>query len=65
MNLVSLLILPAVIRMGDSPVRFAVAGAAVVVLGVAIAFSKRRTHSLDAEIDLSAPEPELTPTGVR
>jgi K(+)-stimulated pyrophosphate-energized sodium pump len=65
MNLVSLLILPAVIRLGDSPARFAIAGVAIVVLGAAIAFSKRKTDSLDTEIDLSAPDPELAPTGAR
>ena len=49
MNLVSLLILPAVINLQDNDgPRFAVAGAALVVLGIAIAFSKRKTHGLDS-----------------
>jgi K(+)-stimulated pyrophosphate-energized sodium pump len=49
MNLVSLLILPAVIHYRDnSGVRFSIAGAAMVVLGIAIAFSKRKTGGLDA-----------------
>ncbi len=47
MNLVSLLILPAVIKLADNDgPRFAIAGAAVVVLGAAIAFSKRKTGGL-------------------
>ena len=41
MNLVSLLILPAVISLEDSGWRFVIAGIALVVLGSAIAFSKR------------------------
>ncbi|MDQ3972749.1 MAG: sodium-translocating pyrophosphatase [Actinomycetota bacterium] len=51
MNLVSLLILPAVINLADSPARYLVAAAAVVVLGVAIAFSKRSAAGLDAGMD--------------
>jgi K(+)-stimulated pyrophosphate-energized sodium pump len=47
MNLVSLLILPAVIELGDKDgARFAVAGVALVVLLGAIAFSKRATGSM-------------------
>jgi K(+)-stimulated pyrophosphate-energized sodium pump len=49
MNLVSLLVLPAVISLRDSNVRFIIAGAALVILGFAIAFSKRRTGSLDSQ----------------
>jgi hypothetical protein len=41
MNLVSLLMLPAVISMRDSNARFIVAGAALLVLGTAIWWSKR------------------------
>ncbi|MDQ3680838.1 MAG: sodium/proton-translocating pyrophosphatase, partial [Actinomycetota bacterium] len=49
MNLVSLLILPAVINLQDNDlVRFTVAGTALVVLGGAIAFSKRQRPGLDA-----------------
>ena len=46
MNLVSLLILPAVIIMQDNNARFAIAGVALVVLLIAIGFSKRKTPSL-------------------
>ncbi|MEK7251704.1 MAG: sodium/proton-translocating pyrophosphatase, partial [Actinomycetota bacterium] len=41
MNLVSLLMLPAVIAIRDSSSRFIVAGAALLVLGIAIWWSKR------------------------
>ena len=41
MNLVSLLILPAVITLRHNDARFAIAGVAIVVLGGAILFSKR------------------------
>jgi K(+)-stimulated pyrophosphate-energized sodium pump len=51
MNLVSLLILPAIIKQQDNDgVRFTVAGIALVVLIGAIAFSKRKTQSLDATV---------------
>ena len=47
MNLVSLLILPAVISLSDNNgARYAIAGGALVVLLIAIAFSKRSTGSL-------------------
>ncbi|MGQ0520676.1 MAG: sodium-translocating pyrophosphatase [Actinomycetota bacterium] len=47
MNLVSLLILPAVINLQDNDAaRFTVAGLALVVLGGAIAFSKRRSGGI-------------------
>jgi K(+)-stimulated pyrophosphate-energized sodium pump len=56
MNLVSLLILPAVINLQDSPWRYAIALAALLVLGVAIAFSKRAGVGLvTAEADLRVP----------
>src|SRR5205807_6367538 len=48
MNLVSLLILPAVIKSRHDDYRFGVAPVALVVLMAAIAFSKRRTPALDA-----------------
>ncbi|TML37694.1 MAG: sodium-translocating pyrophosphatase [Actinobacteria bacterium] len=48
MNLVSLLILPAVIKSRHDDYRFGVAAVALVVLMAAIAFSKRRTTGLDA-----------------
>jgi K(+)-stimulated pyrophosphate-energized sodium pump len=69
MNLVSLLILPAVITMNkpffkasgsigyhSNAARYAIAGGATVVLGVAIAFSKRKTESM-------ADEPAMAATG--
>ncbi|HEU5003614.1 MAG TPA: sodium-translocating pyrophosphatase [Actinomycetota bacterium] len=47
MNLVSLLMLPAVISLrNNNPVRLTIAGVAVVILGLAIAFSKRKTESM-------------------
>jgi K(+)-stimulated pyrophosphate-energized sodium pump len=47
MNLVSLLILPAVINLQDNDgARYAIAAAALVVLGIAIAFSKRKTEGM-------------------
>src|SRR5438045_2584595 len=62
MNLVSLLILPAVIKLPDNDgARFAIAGLALVVLAIAIAFSKRRVGAMDEEADVvegAAPEPE-------
>jgi K(+)-stimulated pyrophosphate-energized sodium pump len=48
MNLVSLLILPAVINLRDNGVRFVIAGVALIVLLGAIAFSKRRAPGMDA-----------------
>ncbi|MBK9181378.1 MAG: sodium-translocating pyrophosphatase [Acidimicrobiales bacterium] len=47
MNLVSLLLLPVVIELGDNDVaRFSIAGAALVVVLGAIAFSKRKAQSM-------------------
>jgi K(+)-stimulated pyrophosphate-energized sodium pump len=48
MNLVSLLILPAVISLRDNNIRYVIAGGALVILVGAIAFSKRKTQALDA-----------------
>ena len=49
MNLVSLLILPAVISLRDNDgARFAIAGVALVVLIVAVAFSKRKMSAEDS-----------------
>jgi K(+)-stimulated pyrophosphate-energized sodium pump len=56
MNLVSLLILPAVVSLKDNGARYVIAGVALVVLLGAIAFSKRSTGSL------AAAEPKDTPT---
>ncbi|MEO5974108.1 MAG: sodium-translocating pyrophosphatase [Ilumatobacteraceae bacterium] len=47
MNLVSLLILPAIINLRDNTAgRYSIAGAALVILAVAISFSRRKTKSL-------------------
>ena len=46
MNLISLLILPAVINLQDSNARFVVAGIATVILVAAIAFSKRKSEGM-------------------
>jgi K(+)-stimulated pyrophosphate-energized sodium pump len=53
MNLVSLLILPAVISLRDNNIRFVIAGVALLVLIGAIAFSKRKTQALDADPNLA------------
>ncbi len=59
MNLVSLLLLPAIINtQDDDVVRFLVAGVSLVVLLGAIAFSKRGGEAMDAEIDLTTPSIE-------
>ncbi|MEY2571756.1 MAG: K(+)-stimulated pyrophosphate-energized sodium pump, partial [Acidimicrobiaceae bacterium] len=49
MNLVSLLLLPAVISLRDNNIRYVIAGVALLVLIGAIAFSKRKTNALDAD----------------
>jgi K(+)-stimulated pyrophosphate-energized sodium pump len=53
MNLVSLLILPAIISLRDNNVRYVIAAGALVVLIGAIAFSKRSTDALDADPNLT------------
>ncbi len=51
MNLVSLLILPAVITLhAHTAARLAIAGVALVVLLASIAFSKRKTEAMDSEM---------------
>ena len=55
MNLISLLILPAVINLQDSNARFVVAGLALAVLIGAIAFSKRKSEGM-GEPGSAAPE---------
>ncbi|HZQ26594.1 MAG TPA: sodium-translocating pyrophosphatase [Acidimicrobiales bacterium] len=56
MNLVSLLILPAVISLRhNTGARLTIAGVALVVLGGAIAFSKRKTGGFDAAVEAAAP----------
>ncbi len=55
MNLVSLLILPAVINLQDNdPARYAIAGVSLVVLLGAIAFSKRTTPSMADDLGPSS-----------
>ena len=49
MNLVSLLMLPAIISMRNDDLRFVVAGVALVVLIGAIAFSKRKSGGFGEE----------------
>jgi K(+)-stimulated pyrophosphate-energized sodium pump len=68
MNLVSLLILPAVITYHDNPtVRYPIAGASLVVLLGFIAFSKRKTGAVADEPSVQAPiasaEPALAMAG--
>src|SRR5580693_394280 len=56
MNLVSLLVLPAVITLRhNTGARLAIAGVALVVLLAALAFSKRATQAMDADSADSAP----------
>jgi K(+)-stimulated pyrophosphate-energized sodium pump len=63
MNLVSLLILPAIINLQDNDVaRYTVAGAALIVLLIAIAFSKRKTGTMADEVEGAPVTPE-GPTG--
>ncbi len=57
MNLVSLLILPAVISLEDNAFRIVIAGAALVVLGASIAFSKRKTGGMTEPIPQATTEP--------
>ena len=52
MNLISLLILPAVISLEDNTgLRYAIAGVALVVLIGAVAFSKRSAEAMDAGVE--------------
>ncbi len=54
MNLVSLLILPAVITIHvHTAARLTIAGVALVVLLVSIAFSKRKTVAMDSDMPQS------------
>jgi K(+)-stimulated pyrophosphate-energized sodium pump len=50
MNLVSLLVLPAIISLDDNNVRYLIAGAALVVVLAAVAFSKRQGSNMVDEI---------------
>ena len=57
MNLVSLLILPAVINLQDNdPARYTVAGAALVILTIAIAFSKRKAQAIEPTTEAAVGE---------
>ncbi|MDP8992590.1 MAG: sodium/proton-translocating pyrophosphatase, partial [Actinomycetota bacterium] len=63
MNLVSLLILPAVVQFRDNDaVRFSVAGLSLLVLAAAIAYSKRHRPGLDegsaAQVETGEPVPD-------
>ncbi|MHB8288459.1 MAG: sodium-translocating pyrophosphatase [Acidimicrobiales bacterium] len=63
MNLVSLLVLPAVITLRhNTPVRFSIAGVALVILLSAILFSKRKASGMDVEAPAEAtPAPAASP----
>ena len=50
MNLVSLLVLPLVITLRHSDVRYVIAGVALVVLLAAVGFSKRKTAGMDVSL---------------
>jgi K(+)-stimulated pyrophosphate-energized sodium pump len=55
MNLISLLILPAVISLeDDTGMRYAIAGIALIVLIGAVAFSKRSAEAMDAGVEAPA-----------
>jgi hypothetical protein len=55
MNLVSLLILPAVINLQDNDVaRYLIAGVSLVILLAAIAFSKRKTENMGDDVAYDA-----------
>ncbi|MDA8391722.1 MAG: sodium-translocating pyrophosphatase [Actinomycetota bacterium] len=59
MNLVSLLILPAVIGLAHDPVaRYAIAATALVLLAAAIAFSKRSTGGFEGAAEQQRAQPE-------
>jgi len=68
MNLVSVLIAPAIVQLtlgadASAPIRFAIAGAAVLIIVVAVAVSKRRSISFgddddDVPLDLRSPDDE-------
>jgi K(+)-stimulated pyrophosphate-energized sodium pump len=63
MNLVSLLVLPAVISLRhNGPARFSIAGVALVILLAAILFSKRRAPGLDVTADAEAGSPTVSGT---
>jgi hypothetical protein len=60
MNLVSLLVLPAVISLRHhTGERLAIAGVSLVILIVALAFSKRATEDMGADASAIEPEPAV------
>jgi K(+)-stimulated pyrophosphate-energized sodium pump len=62
MNLVSLLILPAVITLRHhTGARLGIAGAGVVILMAAIAFSKRKSEGFGAEEEVGAADAPAAP----
>jgi K(+)-stimulated pyrophosphate-energized sodium pump len=54
MNLVSLLVLPAMISLRNDDIRFVIAGGCLVVLIVAVLFSKRKTGAFGEESEIVA-----------
>ncbi len=54
MNLVSLLVLPAIISLKDDDIRFVIAGVCLVVLIVAVLFSKRKSGGFGEESEIVA-----------
>ena len=54
MNLVSLLVLPAIISLKDDDIRFVIAGACLVVLIAAVLFSKRKSGGFGEESEIVA-----------
>jgi K(+)-stimulated pyrophosphate-energized sodium pump len=61
MNLVSLLLLPAVIKLQDkTAARYGIALGALVILAAAITFSKRKTQSMIADIPAAPQDRALT-----
>ncbi len=60
MNLVSLLILPAIISLRNDDIRYAISGAALVVLIGAVAFSKRKSAGLGGDTSETVVRPDAT-----
>jgi K(+)-stimulated pyrophosphate-energized sodium pump len=65
MNLVSLLILPVVIRYRHNDgLRFSVAGAALVIVIIGVAFSKRKTGGVGGDVSYEAAADSHSPDGL-
>ena len=60
MNLVSLLILPAIISLRNDDIRYVIAGAATIVLIGAVMFSKRKSAGLGGDTSETVVAPEVT-----